>query len=44
MERLNAKGILTIVAALYIFAELLAGIVGMVLWETRYLLKFLAYF
>jgi hypothetical protein len=31
LNNLKPQGILTIVAALYIFAELLAGIVGMVL-------------
>lgn len=31
MDKLTARGALTIVAALYIFAELLSGIVGMVL-------------
>ena len=44
MERLNAKGILTIVAVVYIFVELLTGVIVMLLLKIKHLLKFLAYF
>ena len=44
MDKLTTRGILTFVAALYIFAELVAALVRAVLWETRYLSNFLAYF